>query len=184
MHEHINEKISQLLDNELNADEAMLLMREVMLDGELKNRLLRYEAIGYALKTETFIAPRADFLDRIHQEIEQDPVYLLPQRKQIKFKPQHKILALVVSAAVVAVILPKNITRTSAPHMQAAAGITLAQQQPQKRSENIIKQLPRSELMPLNAQINDYLQAHNKNTDIRNGADIASIAKITAYNQK
>ncbi|SJM92215.1 putative Negative regulator of sigma E activity [Crenothrix polyspora] len=184
MHEHTNEQISQFLDNELAADEALTLMRQVLLDSALKNKLLRYEAIGHALKTETFIAPRADFLDRIHQEIEHDPVYLLPQRKQAKFKPQHKILALVASAALVAVILPKDITRINGSQMKASSsGIHLAQQQ-QRRSENVIKQLPHSELMPLNAQINDYLQTHNKNANVASNTDAASIAKITAYGQK
>jgi sigma-E factor negative regulatory protein RseA len=183
MHEHTNEQISQFLDNELAADEALTLMRQVLFDDALKNKLLRYEAIGHALKTETFIAPRTDFLDRIHQEIEHDPVYLLPQRKQTKFKPQYKILALVASAALVAVILPKDITSMHGSQMKASSsGIYLAQQQ--KRSENVIKQLPHSELMPLNAQINDYLQTHNKNANVASSVDAASIAKITAYGQK
>jgi sigma-E factor negative regulatory protein RseA len=185
MHEHINEKISQFLDNELDANDAFKLMRQVMLDTELKNTLLRYEAIGHALKTESFIAPQVNFLDRIHQELEHEPVYLLPQqRKPIVFKPQHKILALVASAALVAVILPKDATRIQGAQMKASSGITLAQQHTQKRSENIIKQLPRYEQLPLNAQINEYLQAHNKNVDNSGNAPVAPIAEITAYDQK
>lgn len=183
MHEHTHEKISQFLDNELAADEALTLMRQMTLDGELRNTFLRYEAIGHALKTETYIAPRADFLDRIHQEIEHDAVYFLPQRKQAKFKPQHKILALVASAALVAVILPKDVTRINGAQMKASSGISLAQQT-QKRSENVIKQLPHAELIPLNAQINDYLQAHPKNATVAGSDDAASIANITAYGQK
>lgn len=185
MPDHMNEKISQFVDNELDVDEALPLMRQIMLDDELKNKLFRYEAIGYALKNDVFLAPKADFLERIHQELEQEPAYFLPQqRKQIKFKPQHKILALVASAALVAVILPKNITSIPGSQMQASSGMTLAQRQAQKKSEHVIQQLPRRESAPLNTQINEYLQAHNKNANEGNSNSAAPIAEITAYDQK
>lgn len=179
MHEHTNEKISQFLDNELNANESMTLMQQMLLDKDLKNRLLRYEAIGQALKTESFIMPRADFLDRIHQELEHEPVYLLPQRKQpLTIKPQHKMLALVASATLIAVILPKDVTTINGSQMKAASAMTQAQRQAKKNPEAIIKQLP------LNTQINDYMQAQSKNAVPTADKSASHIAETAAFNRK
>lgn len=182
MHEHINEKISQFVDDELDADQALTLLQQLRFNDELKNKLQRYQAISHAVKAETYIAPRADFLDRIHQDLEHEPVYLLPQRKATSsIKPQHKILALVASAALVAVILPKDVTSLHSPQIKASAGLTLAQRQP-RMSENVIKQKPNA--LPLNAQINDYMRTHDKTTEDNNETAVAPIVETTAYTEK
>jgi len=178
MHDHINEKISQFLDNELDADQSMAMLQQLLLDNELKNRLLRYQAIGQALKTETFIAPRTDFLDRIHEEIAQEPAYLIPQRKPVKFKPQHKMLALVASAALIAVILPKQMTTiTGSPMKASSGGMTFAQRQASRHSENVIKQA--STATPLNAQFNEYLKKHSEDTAVVENRPEAPVAKVS-----
>jgi sigma-E factor negative regulatory protein RseA len=184
MHNDINEKISQFLDNEIASDEAMSLLQEMRLDSKLKNKLLRYEAIGHALKTDAFLAPKPDFLDRIQQEIAQEPSYLLPQVKTAKFKPQHKVLALVASAAAVAVMLPQHFTHISTPHLQASAAMSSRSTASSERSMRAIAKTSPSSQAPINEQINAYLQSHNKDSHVNDDRQYGDFTKRAAYNQK
>ena len=102
MPEDLNQKISQFLDNELDHVQALNLLKKMQLQSELQDKLNRYEAISHAMKTDIFLLTKADFSKKISQQIQKEPVYLLPQHKA--FKPSHKQIAVAASIAIVAVI--------------------------------------------------------------------------------
>ena len=102
MPEDLNQKISQFLDNELDHADALNLLQIMQSQPELQDKMNRYEAISHALKTDVFLAAKSDFSAKIHQQIQQEPFHLLPQRKS--FKRTHKLMALAASIAIVAVI--------------------------------------------------------------------------------
>lgn len=69
----INQEISQLLDEELYPLEEESLLRKISQQVELQNKLNRYQAISYVLKTNQFIWAETSLLDKINQQIKQEP---------------------------------------------------------------------------------------------------------------
>jgi sigma-E factor negative regulatory protein RseA len=178
MPEDLNQKISQFLDNELDHDEALTLLQKMQLQSELQDKMNRYEAISHALKTDVFLAVESDFSASIRQQIQQEPFYLLPQSKSIK--RGHKLIALAASIAIVAVITERSMNNNPAEQLKAASILQVAQQQPPKP----VVYTHQAEQPPLNARINDYLQAHNSSVYTNGEANFQPFARVTAYSQK
>jgi sigma-E factor negative regulatory protein RseA len=177
MHEDSTQKISQLLDNELDRNEALILLKKIQSSPDLKNKLNRYEAISQALKTDVFLVPDTDFSAKISEKIRQEPTYLLPQSRDIKIS--RKILATAASIALVAMIAGLKINKPSEEIKTASAiqtPITLPK--PAGDSNYQIEQ------SSINKQINDYLQAHNSSVYINGQANFQPYTRVTAYNQK
>jgi sigma-E factor negative regulatory protein RseA len=186
MYEDLNQKISQFLDKELDYNEALSLLNKIQEQPEAKNKLSRYEAISHALKTEVFLTVRPDFSERIRQEIQHEPTYLLPPRKfpqHKQFKRNHKIFAVAASLAVVAVITAHSIN-DSADKTKTASIIEVAQQQLPEQPSELVSYKNEAEPSPLNSQINDYLQAHNSSVYTNGEANFQPYTRVTAYSRK
>jgi sigma-E factor negative regulatory protein RseA len=179
MHEDLNQKISQLLDDELNRHETLSLLKKMQSDSDLKDKLDRYGAISHALKTEIFLLPEPDFSAKISQQIRLEPTYLLPKPKPRQFKRSHRILAAAASIAVVSVIVGRGLNFPSAEIQTSSV-----MQMPVTASSSPLVSAPQSEQYPVNKQINDYLQAHNSSVYINGQANFQPYTRVTAYSQK
>jgi sigma-E factor negative regulatory protein RseA len=190
MYEETNQNISRLVDGELDHDETLDLLKKIQSDKALKNKMSRYQAISQALKTDEFYQVRSDFSHKVFQEIQQEPVYFLPQ-----LKPQHpsqaqdkqskrKLYAVAASTLAAAVLVGQSLRdNPSANKYQTVTAMAIPQQQMPAsvvHSENL-KQRNRQ---PLNAQFNDYLQAHNSSVYTNGEAHFQPYAKVTAYGQE
>ncbi len=82
MRDEVNQNISRLLDDDLGYDETLILLNKIQTDEALKSKMLRYQSISHVLKNEEYFQIRQDFSAKIAQQIELEPTYLLPQRKQ------------------------------------------------------------------------------------------------------
>ncbi|MEY3759905.1 MAG: hypothetical protein RIR39_1396 [Pseudomonadota bacterium] len=177
MSEDLNQKISQFLDNELDPVDALPLLKKMRSQPELQDKLNRYEMISHAMKAEAFLLTKADFSTKIQQQIQQEPVYLLPQRKH--FKPSHQQVALAASFVIVAVIVGRSMTDPDR-QFNAASALQVAQQPQPKKSVNSVN-VPQKQL---NKRINDYLQAHNSSVYTNGEADFQPFARVATYSQK
>ncbi len=177
MPEDLNLKISQFLDNELNHADALHLLKKMQSQSELQDKLNRYEVISHAMKTDAFLLTKADFSTKIHQQIQQEPIYLLPQHKS--FKRSHKQIAVAASIVIVAVIAGRSLNDPN-QYVKAASTVQVAQN---KLSEPLDKPVEVTEY-PLNKQINDYLQAHNSSVYTNGEANFQPYARVTAYSNK
>lgn len=177
MHEDSTQKISQLLDSELDRNEALVLLKKIQSSPELKTKLNRYEAIRQVLKTDVFLMPDPDFSARISEKIRQEPTYLLPQSKDAKIS--RKILATAASIALVAMIAGLKINNPS-EEIKTASAIQTSLAPPKPAGEANY----RIEQSSINKQINDYLQAHNSSVYINGQANFQPYTRVTAYNQK
>jgi sigma-E factor negative regulatory protein RseA len=179
MSEDLNQKISQLLDNELDHVSALSLLKKMQLQSELQDKMNRYEAISHALKADVFLLTKADFSTKISQQIRSEPVYLLPQHKPSK-RP-HKLIALAASIAIVAVIAGRSMNDNQ---FKSATILQVAQQKLPEQSPPPVAYNNQARQYPLNKRINDYLQAHNSSVYTNGEADFQSFARVTAYSQK
>jgi sigma-E factor negative regulatory protein RseA len=180
MHEDLNQKISQFLDNELSTDETLSLLQKIQQNAELRDKMNRYAAVSHALKTDTFLSPRSDFVERISQEIQHEPVYMLPQHN--KFKRSHKISALAASIAVIAVIANQSMNRQAEQYQSSP--IEVAQSQLPEQSADSIVYMDQTRQYPVNTRFNDYLQAHNSSVYTNGEVNFQSFASVTVYNQE
>jgi len=181
MPEDLNQKISQFLDNELNHDEALNLLKKMQLQSELQDKMNRYEAISHAMKTDVFLAAGSDFSTKIRQQIQQEPVYLLPQHKP--FKRSYKQIAAAASIAIVAVIAGRSMNYEN-QHSKAASTVQVAQNRLTEQSSDPAVYANQAEQYPLNKRINDYLQAHNSSVYTNGEANFQPFARVTAYSHK
>ncbi len=190
MVEEKNQNISRLIDGELGYDETLDLLKKIQSDEALKNTMSRYQAISQALKTDEFYQVRADFSRKIFQEIQQEPTYFLPQ-----LNPQHpsqvqdkqskrKLYAVAASALVAAVLVGQGLRDDpSANKYQTVTAMAEPQQQmPTSTAQR--ENLKQPDRQPLNAQFNDYLQAHNNSVYTNGEAQFQPYAKVTAYGQE
>ncbi|MGJ0430119.1 sigma-E factor negative regulatory protein [Methylobacter sp.] len=180
MHEDLNQKISQFLDNELSTDETLSLLQKIQQNAELRDKMNRYAAVSHALKTDTFLSPRSDFVERISQEIQHEPVYMLPQHN--KFKRSHKISALAASIAIIAVIASQSMDHQTEQYQPSP--IEVAQSQLPEQSSDSIVYRDQTRQYPVNTRFNDYLQAHNSSVYTNGEVNFQSFASVTVYNRE
>ncbi len=112
MKKEIHQKISSYLDNDLDSYEEETLLLKISKDSELINKLTRYQAVKHVLKQDSFINVKAGFLDKIKQEIDHEPHFLIPKQKVKKRQFglwQKTSVAMVASAVIAVVLVPKNI---------------------------------------------------------------------------
>jgi sigma-E factor negative regulatory protein RseA len=185
MPEDLNQKVSQFLDNELDHINALSLLKKIQLQSELQDKLNRYEAISHAIKTDVFLLTKPDLSTKIHQQIQNEPHYLLPQQRSQRklLNANHRNIAMVASLALVAVIAGRNMNSTD-QHSKAASVIQVAQHQLPKQSSNPVAHANKTEQYPLNKRINEYLQAHNSSVYTNGEANFQPFARVTAYSHK
>jgi sigma-E factor negative regulatory protein RseA len=191
MIEEINETISRLVDGELGHNETLDLLKKMQSDEVLKVKMCRYQAISQALKTDIFFQVQPDFSDRVFQQIQREPTYLLPQLKpKPSAQPQHgqykrgKILAIAASTVAVAVFIGQNVHDAPLGNNYQTIAATSIPAQPLPTYLTKTEKLKQTNRQPLNAQFNEYLQAHNSSVYINGEANFQPYATVTSYGQR
>lgn len=168
MDEDVNQKISRFIDDDMNADEALALLKKIQSQPALKSKIARYQIAANALSTEQIVPIKADFLTGVQQGIANEPNYLLPVKSPSQV-PRQAVIAIAASFALIAVLVTKidyektnsnelkTLSASAAPVIKKQAVIETKQtpkvvldkvtQQPQNNNQN--------------NRFNDYLQAHN-----------------------
>lgn len=177
MPEDLNQKISQFLDNELDHDDALYCLKKMQSQPELQDKFNRYQTISHVMKADAFLLTKDGFSTKIHEQIQQEPVYFLPQHKSSR--QNHKKIAIAASFVIVAVIAGRSVNNP-AQHPKGASIVQVAQIQTPAQSGKPVE----LSQYPLNKRINDYLQAHNSSVYTNGEADFQPFARVTAYSQK
>ena len=106
MTDHIQEQISAFIDDELSSEECAFLVRRLGSDVHAREQLVRYAAIGSALRSEALIASSGLLRDRVRSALDGAPptqsrrrAVVRPRRRQWAYS-----LAGVGVAASVAVV--------------------------------------------------------------------------------
>ena len=189
MYEESNLKISRLVDGDLSHDETLELLGKMRSDEMLKCKMSRYQAISQALKTDEFYQVSTDFSRRVFQEIQQEPAYFLPKLKppsttQSQDKQSKRKLFAVAASTIAAAVLVGQSLRNdpSVNKYQTVTAMAIPGQQLSAAFAQPGKAQQRNR-QPLNAQFNDYLQAHNSSVYTNGEAVFQPYARVTAYGQ-
>ncbi|MBK8815246.1 MAG: sigma-E factor negative regulatory protein [Methylococcaceae bacterium] len=184
MRDEVNQNISRLLDDDLGYDETLILLNKIQTDEALKYKMLRYQAISQVLKNEEYFQIRPDFSAKIAQQIELEPTYLLPQRKQPRTNT--KIYFAAAASALIAAVLVgqqlRNRVFTDSNNQVTAATSPTNTSLPVTLAGN--RNNNQNTRHPLTAQFNDYLQAHNSSVYTNGEANFHPYAKMAAYGKE
>ncbi|MBS3953422.1 MAG: sigma-E factor negative regulatory protein [Methylomicrobium sp.] len=195
MIEELNQKISQLIDNDLDKEEALVLLKKMKQDPVLQAKLSRYETIGHAIKSDVFLSVDCDFAARVNQAIHKEPVYLLPKRKSV-FNPNIRLSALAASVALLAVLVSQGFLSYSSSESLNKPSLLIASNT-ESEPLNSLAQASRPVIpsdRPLETKAGtvhssvsrfaEYLQAHNSTRYIDGGFERQPYARIVSYSQE
>lgn len=190
MHESVKEKISQFVDDELNAQQAMTLLKNAQQDLEIQQTMARYQLISQALKSDRTIAVSSDFASKIHQQLQHEATYLLPPRKKsilakTHFPTKTAWTAIAASVALFAVLwLTKQHPQFITPNnsLMLAQGST----QPQTiAQQQVAYQAPLPAHLSATRvnRLNEYLLAHGSSVYTTGDARVQPYAAVASYHQ-
>jgi len=122
----LNEQLSALVDDELGEPEQDLLLRRLVGDAGLRDRLVRYQLISDALRSDLPHRVDIGFHRRVHAALAQEAAIHAAPALRIKtlFKPLAG-LAVAASVAVVAVLSLQSVRRpdTAVPVIASVPGV-------------------------------------------------------------
>ena len=170
MQEQTNEKISLFIDDELDSQKALLLLKKIKQDEALQGVLQRYQLMSLVLKNEESSLLDRRFAENIQQQIRSEPSYLLPRKKpEINWQKTGFAIAASIVLAVVWLVNKIDNRSNSAPPQPEIAFIA-----PQSIQSGV-----------MNARFNDYLQAHENEVYINNvERGPAFNARLVGYQQE
>ena len=166
--QEINQKISQLIDDELDIRQAQALLRQIQADPALQAKLQRYQLLGQALKNDKCIILDKHFAEKIHQQISQEPSYLI-SRKSANPNPwlQRTGLALAASILLAVMWLAGN------------------QQNQRNPLPALVFLAPQLDPAPaVNPRLNEYLQAHDNTLYSNHTSRVQPYARVVGYQQE
>jgi sigma-E factor negative regulatory protein RseA len=167
MQEQLNEKLSQFIDDELDTQQALSLLKSLQNDGLLKDKLRRYQIASQVLKSSEYSLVNSDFVDKIHEQIRQEPTYLLP-RKKAAVNWQKAALALAASIALAVVWVSSKVDKQM--------------QNPMATAEIVAQGNPSAEEM--HARFKDYLEAHDNALYVNSVQAGQPYARVVGYRQE
>lgn len=171
-----NQKISQFLDDDLARDDALSLFKNMQHDRQLQTKMQRYLLAQEALRAKPVMMADNDFLDKVKQELESEPVYLMPRKQSVKPLRKSSLLALAASIAALAIIIP---VWTKSTLINPSAQMQLSQQQAVEAEP-----IERVRVYPVNQRFQDYLQAHNGSLYTNGTASSHVQTQLASYGQE
>lgn len=167
MQEQQLEKLSLLVDDQLDNARAVAMLKSMQQDQELQAKLRRYALISQALKGDQGSVAGLDFAEKVKQQLKSEPVYFLPRKKS---DDHVKRTSLAVAASVVLAVVGFYAGKMQNPS-QPFAEVTAAAQ----------RQAPAEQM---NAQFKEYLQAHDNVWYVNNNVGVKSYARLASYQPK
>lgn len=167
MQEQTNEKISLLIDDELDGAKALALISEIRHNEELKSKLRRYQLVSQTFKNEKVLILDENFAERIHTQVRAEPTYLLPAVKS-RVNWQKSGLAIAASIALAVIWGVNKLENRINPYPPQMAAVSRPIQ---------------ADLM--NSRFNDYLLAHDNAVYTNNVVRVRPpYSRVVGYQQE
>ena len=147
----LNERLSALLDDELNRSESVEVFRALAQDAEAQKKWHRLSIAREALHAQKVFAPDLGFADRVSAVLSEEPTVLAPKKSSVRVYEKALTYALAASLAVMAVFVARSLTDYA----------------PGRGSELLAKvQLQGSNVQTaaVDTELNDYLAMHDETT--------------------
>ncbi len=190
MKTEINQKISQFLDDELHHVEEERVLLKISKDPELLKKMNRYKMVSHALKTDTVVKVKDDFLNQINKQLEDEPHYLLPKPKnKNKYKNRSVMgwknasIAVAASVAIASVLVSQKLNFQENPQPSAvlATAETVPEQQKAEVSGIAEDQQTNEYAAMQHERLKAYLQAHSGDLYTHGSVAIHPYARVANH---
>lgn len=182
MVDELNQKISQLIDDDLSYQESLSLLKKIKAQPDLQHKLQRYEAISHALKSEAFVRVDGNFAQRVALSLQAEPVHIGTRRAPL-IRSYAKVSALAASAAALAVLVFQGLDSPTQPQMMAVSQpMTIAASTELPAAPPILAK--DSEPESAKKRFIEYLQAHNSSRYIDEPTGLQPHARTVRYQQE
>lgn len=105
----LNQKLSELLDDDPSTDESLRLLDRIESSPELQARWRRYHAISETMKGMKGVLADERFVARVSEALKQEPTVLAPRLDPRKTRERLVTVALAASLAFVAILAGKSL---------------------------------------------------------------------------
>ncbi len=181
MHDELNQKISQFIDDELPQYKALQLLSEIKKQPELDAKLQRYEMASAILKNHPPISIKTDFAEKVSQAVVPEVVYFLP-KKRAKSKYYKSALAVAAGVAGVAVLVANNVPKlTDVKQEPYLVANNISNQQITAVNKEPAKVIFRKSAT-IDPRFNNYLQAHRGNLYTMDSG-VQTYARLAGFGQ-
>lgn len=170
-------KVSMLLDDELNEEEALSLLEQIESDDGLKGKWFRYNTASLAIKSDSIVALEADLVDKVRQAIAREPAVFSAPTAPRKPSRIYNVFAgaLAASVVIMAVIVVKQ---------PADTGGDAATMVADKGAESALHQAPPAEAKSSEARFHGYLLNHNESAYSMGTLGMLPYARVVSYGAK
>lgn len=179
----MKEKISALVDGELTDQEARAVVKEIEADPELQKLWQRYHLMSAALNQELESLPKSDLVERVHAQLDKEPVVLAPKAWKgtggTKVAKAVGSLAIAASVAAVAILSLKPLDPGSNQDTSIATLQSVQDGQYIRAGEtrwNI-------EQPELESTLNMYLVEHNEYAPTSSLRGMMSYGRVVSYDR-
>lgn len=194
MTNQFDERISSLLDGELDEQERQQTLTALEKNAELRNRWERYHLASDAIRRNLPAGIDTGFAARVMQALETEPTVLAPPpvkapQHQTSFTKRLAGVAVAASVATIAVLGVQTINRdaslsSSQPQMAQVPAVNLGNQavvQVAENPANLVQSLPVQHVHRFDPSLNKYLVDHNQQAARAGIQGVMPYARIVAY---
>jgi len=167
MKEQLHEKLSLLLDDQLDQSQALSLLKATKQDLELQAKFRRYALISQAMKTEQCSVANVDFATKIHEQLKQEPTYFLPRNQK---RSHINKAAFAVAASILLAVVGFSVSKLQIQNKPNLGTNVVAQRSAQAEQTN--------------ARFKEYLQAHDNAWYVNNTVGVQSYARMVSYQNR
>lgn len=171
-------KVSMLLDEELNEEEALSLLEQIEADDGLQEKWFRYNTASLAIKSDSIVALEADLVDKVRQAIAREPAVFSASTAPRKPSRIYNVFAgaLAASVVIMAVIVVKQPADTDGD----AATMVVAD----RGAESSLHQSQPAEAKSSEARFHGYLLNHNESAYSMGTLGMLPYARVVSYGAK
>ncbi len=169
-------KVSMLLDDELNEEEALSLLEQIESDDGLKEKWFRYNTASLAMKSDSTVALEADLVDKVRRAIAREPAVFSAPTAHRKSSRIYSIFAGALAASVV--IAAVIVVNKQSADMSGNAGAMMVAN---KDVELPLHQAQPAEARSSEARFNGYLLNHNESAYSMGTLGMLPYARVVSY---
>jgi sigma-E factor negative regulatory protein RseA len=175
-HKGIRQKLSMLLDAELDWRDNPRLLDRLESEEEFRAVWAHYHLIGQVIRSPGGLLADADFAARVSAMIRDEPTVLAPRQESraVETAGRHKVatLAMAASLVAVAVLIGKSLTDHSGDFYASSMQSQVIAAADSKSAESVEKMAE--------AQFNDYLLVHNESAYLAGSAGMLPYVRLVS----
>lgn len=177
MQEDLEIKMSMLVDDELDSEEALQVLSEISANPELRAKWNRYKSMSYALRNDSVVLPNPNFFDSVSQVLDNEPTLIGPSIIRKNQRQNYPAIAAALAATIVAVAI---FTWSNLPiGLNNPLETTVASNE--KERPVAIQKVRHAKNPTVPSRLNDYLITHDESIYAAGAQSMLPYARVVSH---